>query len=135
MDITIALPEIHRAAGPFPDPGPKILVGHEKDISVRRSAPHDSLGVPAGADHVGERFHARAAIDVGDNVVILFGVRIEERFEFFRRARFRERASRIQIGQENFLRRIQDLRGLRHEMNAAKKNDIRVGLRGLIAQA
>ena len=79
VDITIALPKIHWTPGPLDHPRTQVLIGNKKNISIRRSAPDDFLGVAAGADHVGERLHPGAAIDVGDDVIILVGVLIEIR--------------------------------------------------------
>ena len=91
--------------------------------------------VATGADDVGEGLHARAAIDVGDDVVVLVGALFEELRELFRRARFGEGAAGVEIRQDHFLGGVENFRGLSHEMDAAEKNDFGVGLRGLEAQA
>src|SRR4051812_13323573 len=74
MNITIALPQIHRTPGPLDHPGSEILVGDEEDVAIGGRSADDLLGIAACADDIGERFHAGAAIDISDDVVILFGV-------------------------------------------------------------
>ena len=74
VHVTGALPQIHFAPGPFHHPGAEILVRNKENVSISRRSAHDLVGIAAGADHVGQRFHAGAAIDVGDDVVVLVGV-------------------------------------------------------------
>ena len=54
--------------------------------------------------------------------------------ELIRRARFGERTAGLQIGENDFLGRVENLGRLGHEMNAAKKDDFGIGLGGLKAQ-
>ena len=135
VDVTVALPQIHLAAGLLHDPRAEILVGHEEDIAVGRRGPDDFLRVAARADDVGERFHAGAAIDVGDDVIVFLRVLGEKTRQLVRRTGFGKRAAGVEIGQDHFLRRVQDLGGLGHEMDAAEENDFGVGLRRLKAQS
>ncbi len=100
-----------------------------------RRGPHDLVRVAARANHIGERFHSRTAIDVSDHVIILVSVILQKGRQFLRRTRFRQRTSRLQVGQNDALRRIDDLGRLGHEMNAAKQNDVRIRFRRLITQA
>jgi hypothetical protein len=74
------------------------LVGHKKNISVWRRRAHDLVGVAARADHVGLRFHAGAAIDVSDDVVVLVGLLFQKLGQFFRWTRFRKRTAGIEVG-------------------------------------
>ena len=135
VDVTVTLPKIHPASGVLDHPGAEVLVGHEKNIAIGRRGADNFLRVAAGADDVGERLHPCAAIDVGDDVVILVGAFFKELRELFRRARLGERAPGVEIRQDHFLGRIENFRGLSHEMDAAEKNDFSVGLRSLKAQA
>ena len=121
VDVTSALPQIHLLRpGPFRHPRTKVLVRHEQNVSVRRRRPHDFIGVATRANHVGKRFHARAAIDVSDDVIIFVGVLFQKLRELFRRTRFRERTAGVEIGKNHALARIDDLGRFRHEMDAAK---------------
>ena len=62
VDVTIARPELHLAAGFSHDPLAEVLVGHEEDFAVGRGRTDDFHGVAAGADDVAERFHAGAQL-------------------------------------------------------------------------
>ena len=90
VDVAIAFPEVHFAAGFFRDPCAEVLVGDEEDIAVRGGGADDADGVAAGADDVGEGFDAGGAIDVGDDVVVLVAMRLENGVEPVRRGRIRE---------------------------------------------
>ena len=74
VDITIALPEIHLAAGLFHDPGTEVFVRDEEDGPVGGGLVDDLDGVAGGADHIAERLDAAGAVDVGDDVVVLLRV-------------------------------------------------------------
>lgn len=56
VDITIALPEVHFAAGLFHDPSTEVFVGHEKDGAVCGGLVDDLDGVAGGDDDVAEGF-------------------------------------------------------------------------------
>ena len=135
MHVTGPLPQIHLAARAFRDPRSKILIGHEKNISIGRRGAHDFVRIAARANDVALRFHARAAIDVSDDVIIFVRVLLQKGRELFRRTRFRKRTTGLEVRQNHALPRIDDLGGFGHEMNAAEKNHVRVGFRRLIAQA
>ena len=49
-----------------------------------------------------------------------------------RRAAFFQRTARVLVRQHDDFVRVQNFRRLRHEMNAAEDNDVRVGLRRLL---
>src|SRR5213596_752872 len=102
VHVTGPLPQIHFATGPLHYPRTQVLIGDEHNISIFRGRAHDLVGVAAGANHVGLRFHAGAAIDISDDVVVLLGLLFQK---------------------------------LGHEMDAAEKNHVRIGFRGLITQA
>ena len=135
VHVTSPLPQIHFAPSPLHHPRAQILIGHEKNISIVRRGAHNFVRVTARADHVRLRLHARAAIDVGDHIIIFVGVFLEKGRQFFWRARFRERAASIEIGQNHSLGRVNDLRGFGHEMNATEENHVRVGFLRFVAQA
>ena len=101
MDITIAAPEIHVAAGFFHDPSAEILVRDEEDIAVFRRGFDDFDGVTARHDHISERLHARTAIDVGDDIVVFRAVLLEISGEFVGRTGIRKRAAGIHVGNDN----------------------------------
>ena len=76
-----------------------------------------------------ERLHAGAAIDVGDDVVILRPRAASRKAASFSGGHDSlERATGVQIRQEDALRRIHDLRRLRHEMDAAEGDHLRIRL-------
>ena len=92
----------------------------------------DSLGVAGGTDDVAQRLHRRAAVDVADDEVI--GVRPDELLERRRRAAVGERTARGKVRQQHELVRVEDLGGLRHEVDAAEHDDVRVGARGRLRE-
>ena len=110
------------------------MVRHKKNVAIDRSSLDDFLGVPAGADDIAERFHPCAAIDVSDHVIIFAGVLFQKRGQGRRRTGFRKRTTGIEIGQNDALGRIDDFRGLGHEVHATEKNNFGVGFRRLITQ-
>ena len=63
----------------------------EEKRQVRRLCAHHCAGVRLllhlsdRRDDIGERFHPRAAIDVGNDVIILVGVLLQEFSKTFRR--------------------------------------------------
>ena len=74
VHVTSPLPQIHFAPGPFHHPGTKVLVWNEENISISRRRAHDLVGIAARTNHIRERFHAGAAVDVSDDVIVLAGV-------------------------------------------------------------
>lgn len=93
----------------------------------------DSIRVAAGANDIAEGFHVRAAIDVGDDVVprVLF----EEGLEFLAGAGVGEGATRVFVGEDDDFLGVEDFGSLGHEVDPAKKDDIRLGLLGLVGEA
>jgi hypothetical protein len=135
VHVTIPLPQIHFASRPFHHPGAEILVRNKKNVSIGRRSTDDLVCIAAGADHVGQRLHSGAAVDVGDDVVVLIGVLLQKRRELFRRTRFRKRTSRVEIWQNHALAWINDLRRFSHEMDTAKQDHVGLRFRRLITQA
>ena len=74
VHVTSALPQIHLAPGPFHHPGAKVLVWNEENISISRRRAHDLVGIAARTNHISLRFHAGAAVDVSDDVIVLVSV-------------------------------------------------------------
>jgi len=66
VDITISPPQRHWAFRLFHHPGAQIFVGHEEQVFFFRRCIDDFYRVAAGANHVAERLHFGAAIDVGN---------------------------------------------------------------------
>ena len=133
MHVTGPLPQIHFAAGPFHNPGAEVLIRHEENVAIGWRGLHDLLRVAARANDVALRLHSSAAVDVGDNVIVLVHSLPQESRERLWRAGFRERATGIQIGQNDALGRVNNLCRLGHEMDAAKENDIGIRFRRLVA--
>lgn len=78
VDVTISLPEIHLTAGLFNDPLAEVLIGDEENGPVLWGLIGDTRSVSGSADNVAERLDASRAVDVCDDVIILFGVFLEE---------------------------------------------------------
>ena len=88
MHITGALPQIHFASSAFHDPSAEVLVWNKENVSVCRGCAHDLVGVTAGADHISQRFHACAAVDISDYVIVFVRVLSQKFRQLVRRARF-----------------------------------------------
>src|ERR1700736_3373582 len=134
VHITIPLPEIHLAPGALGYPRPEVLIRNKKNVPISWRSTNDPLRVAACADHVGKCFHAGAAVDVSDDVIIPVRVLLKKLFKLVRWARFRKRAARFQIREDHSFARVYDFRGLRHEMDPAEQNDVSISLGRLIAQ-
>lgn len=135
VDITVALPQIHRTPGSLDDPRTEVLIRHKEDVTIGGRGANDFLGVAACADDIGEGFHAGAAINVGNDVVILVGMLSQELRQLFRRARFGKRAASVEVWQNHFLGWVENLGGLSHEMHSAEEDDFGIRFRRLKAQA
>ena len=134
MDIATPPPEIHFAARLFHHPRAEVLVGHEENVAVFRRGVDDFDGVPTRHNHIRECLHARTAIDVGDDIVILVPVFLEKRGELFGRAGIREGTTGIHVGNHDGFSWAQNLRRFTHEMNPAKGDHLGVGRRSLSAE-
>ena len=88
VNITSTLPEIHFAAGLLHDPSTEVGVWDKENRAVFRGLIDDFHGIARGADHIAEGFDASRAIDVGDDVVILFLIVVDEFFQFVSGAGF-----------------------------------------------
>jgi len=135
MDIAAALPEIHRSCGLLGNPRSEILVGDEENGAVMRRSIYYFNGVSARADNIGKGFHSGAAVDVGDDEVILLGMLRQECLQLIRWARVRKGAPCVHVGYDNGFGWIENFGGFPHEVNPAEDDDIGFCLGGLDAQA
>ena len=85
VDDAGALPKEHLPTRILLEPGPKIAVWSEEDGLVFGEGRDDPFRVGRGADHVRERLHSGAAVDVADDSVV--GMELLEAREGFSRAR------------------------------------------------
>src|SRR2546423_13643687 len=97
MNVTVTLPQIHFSTCPLDHPGAEILIRHEKNVAISWCGAHDLLGIAARANDVGERFHSRAAIDVGDDVIIFLRMLLPKLRELLRRTGFGKRTTGVEI--------------------------------------
>ena len=134
VHVARALPQLHLPSGLLHHPRAEILIRHKEDRAILRRGLHDLHGVAARADAVAERLHVAAAVDVGDDVVVLVGVRLQKGLQLRSRAALLQRAARVAVREHHRLRRIHDLRRLRHEMHAAEDDHIRLRLLRLVTQ-
>ena len=135
VDVAVAFPEVHLAAGLLDDPGAEVLVGDEEDGAAFGGEVDDFHGVAGGDDDVAERFDPAGAVDVGDDVVVLLRIRVEEGFEFGGGAGLLERAAGIGIREDDDFPGVHDFRGFRHEVDAAEDDDVGVGGLGVVGEA
>ena len=135
MDVAGSLPQVHGAAGLFHDPGAEIGIGHEQDISIGRNVFHDAHGIAAGADDIAEGLDMAAAVDVGDHIIVLVTVFLEECFQFRAGTAFFERAAGVFVGQDDDFFGIHDFGRFGHKMHAAEGNDIGIGFFRLIGES
>jgi hypothetical protein len=101
MRVTIALPQGHWPAGLFHHPRAQIFVRNEQQVFVLRRGLDNFHRVAAGANHVAQRLHRRAAIDVGDRPEIR--IRFLQRGELVRRAAFFQRTAGVLVRQHHDL--------------------------------
>lgn len=134
VDVTVAFPEIHFATGLLHDPSAEIFVGDEEDGSVGGGLVDNLDGVSGGANNVTEGLHVGRAVDVGNDVVVLVGVLLEEGFEFGAGAALFERAASVRVGQDNGFRGVHDFRRFGHEMDAAEADHIGFSVFGLVGE-
>src|SRR5690606_20508662 len=109
-----------------------MAVGAEDDLLAFRDLADDCLGARRGDDDVAQGFHRGRTVDVGERDMVR--MRFAEAFELFGRTAVLEAASRVHVGQDDDLFGAQYLRGLGHELDAAKGDDVGVGLRRLARQ-
>lgn len=127
VNVTGTLPKIHFSAGLLHDPTAEVLIGNEEDVAVGRSGLHDGFRIAAGANDIAQGFDVGAAVDVGDDVVIFVGVVGEELFQLIAGTSLLKRASGVLIRENDDFVRICNFGRLRHEVDAAKCDDIGVG--------
>ena len=110
----------------------RLLLHERTEVAIRRE--HDLLiaerlddlhRVGRRADHVRERLHLGRAVDVADDRVAR--VALQPVLERGRGAAIGERAACLEVRDDHDLVRVQDLRGLGHEVNAAERDHIGLG--------
>ena len=119
-------------AGLLLHPGAEVAIGREDDLRMARETVDDLLRIARGADDVAERLHAGGAVDVADDLVVR--IALQPLRELVGRAAVGERAAGVQVRQQDLLVRVQDLRGFRHEMDAAEYDHLRARLRRLLRE-
>ncbi len=125
-----ALPDLHvLAPGLLADVVPQIAVGQKQHRSVRRNRIDDLHRVARRAKNVALRLHFDRRIDVADHHILrVFEPELAYRFH---RTALHQAAARVPIRYHHNAARVQYLRGLRHEPDAAKRNHIAFEVAGL----
>jgi hypothetical protein len=126
VDDADARPQQHLAAGLAGEIAAEMLVRAEDDLLVER----DLVLRIVSADELVtmmslSAFHRGRAVDVGERDMVR--VRGAEGRELLGRAAVLEAAAGIHVGQDDDLVGRQDLRGLRHEADAAEGDHVGVG--------
>ncbi len=128
VHVALPHPDVHLAAGDLLDVGPQEHVGEEEDLPVLGDRLHHRHRVGRGAADVRLRLDLGRGVHVGDHDrVRMLRLPRSEPLSVDRRG---ERAAGLQIGDEDGLLGREDLRGLRHEVDAAEHDGGRVRLRG-----
>jgi hypothetical protein len=135
VDVAVAFPEVHFAAGLFDDPCAEVFIGDEEDGSIGGGLVDDLDGVAGGDDDVAEGFDGAGAVDVGDDEVVFLGVGLEEGFELGGGAGLFEGASGVGIREDDDFVRVYDFGGFGHEVDAAEDDDIGIGGFGVVGEA
>ena len=112
-------------------------VGGEEPVGdhdhLRHAEALDHLhGVAGGAADVGFGLHRCGGVHVGDHRHA--GVGCAQGADVLRRDRLGQRAARAQVGDQHGLGRVQQLRGLRHEVHAGQHDDVGLDVDGLTGQ-
>ena len=113
-------------------PVAEVAVGGEQDL-VAVDAPDDAHGVGRRAADVRVRLDLGRGVHVGHDGVV--GVALAPVVEGVGGDRVGERAARGEMREEDRLPRVEDLRGLRHEEDAAEDDQILVAALGLEGEA
>ena len=135
VNVAGSLPEIHGAACLLHDPSSEILIWNEEYVAIFGSGLDYLYGVATSTDDIGEGLHSGAAVDVGNDEVVLLGMLIEISLQFVGWAGIGEGTSGLHVGDHDGLGGAQDLGRLTHEVDAAKDDDIGIGLGGFLTQA
>ena len=128
VHVALARPDVDVVAAGLPfDVRAEELVRKEQHIAIGIDRRHHVDSVRRRAADVGETLHLGGRVDVGDDDGV--GVLGLPRPEVVGRDRIGERAPRPGIGDQDPLVGAEDLRGLRHEVNAAEHDLVGVDLR------
>ncbi len=121
------------AAGLALDVGAEELIRVEQDGLVGGQRVHHVDGVGGGAADVGLRLHVGGGVDVADHQrARVLGLPLAQ---LLGGDGVRQGAAGPLVGDDDRLVRAEDLRSLRHEVDAAEDDDVRVGLGGDARQA
>ncbi len=127
MHDAAALPHVEVVAAELArDPAREMAIGRENQRLAVEVLRHLHR-VRRGADEIAHRLHLGAAVDVREHLRVR--VLVLEFLERVGRAAIGERAARAEVGHDHDPVRVQDLRGLGHEVDAAERDHVAVDLR------
>lgn len=124
------VPDHHIPTGLLHQIGAQVLVGRENDGLILRDTLNDLDRIGGRAADVGQGLHLRRAVDITDHDMVR--ILLLELAEQRRRTGIRQRATRLQVRQQDLLMRGEDLGCLRHEMDSGKDDDIGIGTGSLL---
>lgn len=132
MDDAAAGPQKHVASGLLGDIVAQMPVRRKEDAAARWNAVDNFDGIGAGANDVAEGFDRGRRIDIGNDEAVLM-LCFEGR-KSFGRATVRQGATGVEVRQQNQLFRVEDFGRFRHEVHAAKDDDVRLCLSSLLSE-
>ena len=127
----MALPGDDLDLGLGRDVAREILVGDHDDLAARQRL-DDLLGVARGAADVAFGLHRGRGVDIGHDRHAR--MTLAHQPDIGRGDRLGERAAGLEVGDQHGLFRVQQLRGLGHEMHAGQHDHVGVGARRLAGQ-
>src|SRR5882672_11489577 len=129
VDVTLALPHVHRAAGHLLEVGAEKHVGQKEDLFVFRDCADHALRIPRRAAVVAQRLHFGGGVYVrNDDRARVFGLPGSELGGV---DGVGQRAARRQVWNEHSFGRTQDRRRLGHEVDSAEHDYVGVRCRSL----
>ncbi len=131
VDLAAALPEDDLDVGLLRHVAAEVLVGQEDHPLAAERLDHLD-GVGRGAADVGLRLHLGGGVDVGDHRHA--GIALAQQPHVGPGDRRGERAAGLEVGDQDGLLGVQDLRRLGHEVDAAEDDHVGVGLGRLARQ-
>ena len=135
VDVAGSLPEIHGPACLLHDPSSEILIRNEEYVAIFGSGLDYLYGVSTSTDNIGEGLHSGAAVDVGNDEVVLLGMLIEIGLQFVGWAGIGEGTSGLHIRNDDSLPRTEDLGRLTHEVDPAEDDHVGISLGSFLTQA
>ena len=132
MDVALAGPDLHLAAGDPLEVGAEEHVGQKQDVAVGRHGLDHCARVAGGAAVVRERLHLGGRVHVADDDGAgVLGLPGSQLVGVDRR---RQRAAGIEVGDQHRPRRRQDRGRLGHEVDAAEGDHVGLGTGGGLRQ-